>query len=218
MEKKEEEWPVAKEQKGEVFTSTVTLEPKTTQVPEIAMKDVEVEVRTQAHPFAASCLPARSCCTAPACAAAPRFAREQRCERLRGGSWLQVPRTVVHTEEIQKPVPVEREVMVDKPYTEQVEVEVEKPVEKTRQVEVEKPVTRYEERTVQKPVTVDKTLETQARRCCSPLCVCCCRAALARVSLLWLCQLVDTASRAGLCVQPLMTRTATDGSRGVCRR
>ena len=41
----EEEWPVARERAHEVITSAVTLEPKTSQVPEIGSKEVEVEVR-----------------------------------------------------------------------------------------------------------------------------------------------------------------------------
>lgn len=46
----EEEWPVAKEREHDVWTSEVTLEPKTAEVPEIAMKEVEVEVRARPRP------------------------------------------------------------------------------------------------------------------------------------------------------------------------
>ena len=42
----EEEWPVARERAHEVLTSDITLEPRTATVPEIAMEDVEVEVRS----------------------------------------------------------------------------------------------------------------------------------------------------------------------------
>ena len=45
MEEFEEEWPVAKESEAEVWTSEVALEPRSAKVPEIGMKDVEVEVR-----------------------------------------------------------------------------------------------------------------------------------------------------------------------------
>ena len=45
MEEFEEEWPVAKESEQEVWTSEVALEPRSAKVPEIGMKDVEVEVR-----------------------------------------------------------------------------------------------------------------------------------------------------------------------------
>ena len=48
MKEVEEEWPVAKETSKDVWTSTVSLEPRTAEVPEIAMEDVEVEVRTLA--------------------------------------------------------------------------------------------------------------------------------------------------------------------------
>ena len=44
MEEFEEEWPVAKEGEVEVATSEVSLEPVTSEVPEIAMEEVEVEV------------------------------------------------------------------------------------------------------------------------------------------------------------------------------
>jgi hypothetical protein len=46
MEEVEEEWPVAKETQEEVWTSAVSLEPRTAEVPEIAMEDVVVEART----------------------------------------------------------------------------------------------------------------------------------------------------------------------------
>lgn len=45
MEEKQEDWPVAKESTAEVWTSEVSLEPVTGEVPEIAMENVEVEVR-----------------------------------------------------------------------------------------------------------------------------------------------------------------------------
>jgi hypothetical protein len=45
LDKVEEEWPVARERAHEVMLSEVTLEPRTAEVPEIAMQDVEVEVR-----------------------------------------------------------------------------------------------------------------------------------------------------------------------------
>ena len=45
MEKVKEEWPVAKERKGEVWTSEVTLEPVVTEVPEIGSTNITVEVR-----------------------------------------------------------------------------------------------------------------------------------------------------------------------------
>ena len=41
----EEEWPVARERAHEVITSAVTLEPKSTEVPEIGTEQIEVEVR-----------------------------------------------------------------------------------------------------------------------------------------------------------------------------
>jgi hypothetical protein len=63
MEEFEEEWPVAKESQEEVWTSAVSLEPRTAEVPEIAMQDVEVEVRTRVW-VARNVLPA---CFLPSC-------------------------------------------------------------------------------------------------------------------------------------------------------
>ena len=45
MEEVDEEWPVAKESTAEVWTAEVSLEPRTAEVPEIAMEDVEIEAR-----------------------------------------------------------------------------------------------------------------------------------------------------------------------------
>lgn len=106
MEKKEEEWPVAKEQKEEVFTSTVTLEPKTAQVPEIAMEDVQVEVpRTVV-----------------------KTEEIQKPVPVEREVMVDKPYTEQVEVEVEKPVEKTRQVEVEKPVTRYEERTVQKPV------------------------------------------------------------------------------------------
>ena len=155
----EEEWPVAKEREHDVWTSEVTLEPKTAEVPEIAMKEVEVEVRRARRSACRAC----AACAMDALLCAPSMRSFTPAIRNERAAALQVPRTVTHTETIQHPVPVQREVMVEEPVEVMQQVEVDVPVERMRAIEVEKPVVTYEERTVERAVTVAKDVHTTVR-------------------------------------------------------